>query len=206
MSKIFIQHRINSIAELSHCKSAYGVEIDLRSDLSQGGQLHIAHDAGIHGPLFCDWLKEYKKRQITGPLLVNTKEDLLEEKAIAELDQVQIKNYLFLDTAPPTLFRWVKNGKGKYFFLRHSAHEPLEAILPFQGKIDWVWVDCLEGKPMPLAGVNRLKQAGFKLCLVSPELQNQELAQKISEFQDLYKIADAVCTKKPEIWQKHLGD
>ena len=47
-----------------------------------------------------------------------------------------------------------------------------------------------------------LKQAGFKICLVSPELQKHPL-DRISEFkeQTIGMDIDAVCTKRPDLWK-----
>jgi hypothetical protein len=42
-----------------------------------------------------------------------------------------------------------------------------------KGMVDWVWVDCFSKVPLNREIYNILKDAGFKLCFVSPELQNQ---------------------------------
>ena len=49
---------------------------------------------------------------------------------------------------------------------------------------------------------SELKKAGFKICLVSPELQQHPL-DRISEFkkQIISLEIDAVCTKRPDLWQ-----
>ena len=51
--------------------------------------------------------------------------------------------------------------------------------------------------------LRKLKNAGFKLCLVSPELQQHPL-EKIKELKQYLKEeriqVDAVCTKEPLIW------
>jgi hypothetical protein len=51
-----------------------------------------------------------------------------------------------------------------------------------------------------------LKKAGFKLCLVSPELQGRDAIVEIPKLALLLKErhinADAVCTKRPDIWEK----
>ena len=57
---------------------------------------------------------------------------------------------------------------------------------------------------MPSQGckIEKLKEK-FKLCLVSPELQGQPIAN-IKSFNDLiapYPM-DAVCTKSPNVWFK----
>ena len=50
-----------------------------------------------------------------------------------------------------------------------------------------------------------LKQNGFKLCLVSPELQGHSIQDTISLKKLINQEAidvDSVCTKVPEIWSE----
>ena len=49
---------------------------------------------------------------------------------------------------------------------------------------------------------NHILESGFKICLVSPELQNQEYSMIKEHKKIIDKIdIDAVCTKKPELWK-----
>jgi hypothetical protein len=52
---------------------------------------------------------------------------------------------------------------------------------------------------------DKIKKAGFKICMVSPELQHHQLT-KINEFKE--QIIDweieAVCTKRPDPWEQNL--
>ena len=41
------------------------------------------------------------------------------------------------------------------------------------GRIKWIWVDCFNKLPINKDIYKVLKKNGFMLCLVSPELQNQ---------------------------------
>ena len=53
-----------------------------------------------------------------------------------------------------------------------------------------------------------LESAGFKLCLVSPELQGRSAENEIPRLVELLRerdiFADAVCTKRPELWEQAL--
>ena len=64
-------------------------------------------------------------------------------------------------------------------------------------KVDWVWVDCFSKLPIMKENYKLLREQGFKLCLVSPELQNQN--EKLEEYKTYLKnediIFDAICTK-----------
>ena len=86
-----------------------------------------------------------------------------------------------------------------------SEFESVETALTLAGKVDWVWVDCFTRFPLTGADANRLQSAGFKLCLVSPELQGRNGETEIPLLAALLKErginAEAVCTKRPELWE-----
>ncbi len=200
---IYIRHRVNSVDELQTVDPAHGIEIDLRSDVGRAGAIHLAHDPWVLGQDFDSWLDAFVARKIGGPLILNTKEDALEERATEVLQKRGVQSYFFLDTALPTLVRWSAAGKGKPFAVRISACEPVEAIAAFRGKVGWAWVDCFGGKPLAATEVARLK-SDFRICLVSPELQKQPL-ETIANFRELHALADAVCTKSPKTWTDLYG-
>ncbi len=194
---LYIRHRLNLLAELEQADPAQGVEIDIRSSGDKG--LRLIHDPVPGGQDFSSWLDHYQARKFRGPLVLNTKEDGLEERILAQLRERGIENFLFLDTAAPTLVRWAQTPLAAHFFLRLSTFEPVAALEPFVKRMNWVWVDCFGGVPLDSALVRQAKK-NFKVCLVSPELQGQP-AERIQDFAKLFALADAVCTKAPERWQ-----
>ena len=195
---IYIQHRVNSIDALKTLAPQLGVEIDIRSDLLNPGELHLSHDPWVRGDRFSDWLDVYKDKGFQGPIILNTKEDGLESRVLQLLQENKIENFFFLDTAAPTLVRWSIREKLKKFAVRLSAYEPVAALEAFRGAAEWIWVDCFDTIPLPASTLDNLKP-DFKICLVSPELQGGSLDQ-ISPFRNLLARADAVCTKQPERW------
>jgi hypothetical protein len=121
----------------------------------------------------------------------------LEKVLIEKCEAQKIQNFFFLDTALPTLVKWsLRNGE-KRFACRLSAYEPIESVLPFAGKTEWLWVDCFDGIPMNNEAVKKLRKS-FRICLVSPELQGVGLTD--SFIASLRDVADAVCTKLPLRW------
>ncbi len=199
---LFFRHRVNSAAEIAPLRREWGVEIDLRSDVHREGEIHLAHDAWRRGEAYEAWLRAYASGGRRGPVILNTKEDGLEERAL-ELALAAGVEPLFLDTALPTLVNWVRRGEGKRFFVRVSAWEPVEAVAAFRGEVRWAWVDCFGGEPMAAADVARLTP-DFQICLVSPELQGCS-PDAIGRFGDLWPMASAVCTKVPESWVERFG-
>ncbi len=202
MSKIYIQHRVNQSQLLKGIDKSYGCEVDLRTTVGQKGAIHLSHDPWTPAEDFREWLKVFVSEKIGGPLILNTKEDGLETRTLELLKEFGIQNYFFLDTALPTLVRWTQREGNKNFALRLSIHEPASALETFKGKADWLWVDCFGAVAIEAATVSSLKKS-FKVCLVSPELQGAPL-ETIQNFKELYRLADAICTKSPQTWIKNF--
>lgn len=187
-----IAHRINTIEQLKSTPHNFGVELDLRPE---GDKIIIHHDAFKPGEDFEEWLKHYNHALI----ILNTKAEGMENRILELMDKYNIKDYFFLDLSLPFLIRYMNQGVKK-MAVRFSEYEPLEFVMGFAGKVDWVWVDCFTDLPLSPESYNQLKKH-FKLCLVSPELQGYELS-RIDEFKKkLHGMSiDAVCTKRPDLW------
>lgn len=201
MSKVFLRHRVNRIQELASLEKSWGVEIDLRSAVNEKGSLHLSHDPWTPGDDFEAWLKEFKRLQIQGPVWLNTKEDGLEDRIEELMAKYELKNFVFLDTVLPTLVKKTQFEGKRHFAVRLSAYEPEEFVKCFKDKAEWVWVDCFQGIPFAADSVKKLK-SHFKVCLVSPELHGKSLRENLSLFLPLYELADAVCSKEPNLWPR----
>lgn len=192
-----ISHRRNTISELLATDSKYGVEVDIRSE---GTRLIIHHDPCVSGESFDDWINVYRH----GTLILNVKEEGLEARLISLMKSKGIDDYFFLDQSFPFLVKWSKAGEHRCA-VRVSEYETVDTALTLAGKVDWVWVDCFTHFPLSEQNAIRLKGAGFKLCLVSPELQGRaaeiEIPKLISLLKDRNIVADAVCTKRPDLWE-----
>ena len=193
-----ISHRCNTIKQLNATPKKYGIEVDIRS---YGEQLVIHHDPFIMGELFEDWISAYQHKT----LILNIKEEGLEAQLIKLMEIHGISDYFFLDQSFPFLIKWSKAGEHRCA-VRVSEFESIETALTLSGKVDWVWVDCFTHFPLTLNDAQKLKEAGFKLCLVSPELQGRdaeiEIPLLIELLNNLSIQADAVCTKRADLWEK----
>lgn len=192
-----IAHRRNTIEQLRATPVAYGVEVDIRS---HGEQLIIHHDALQAGESFDAWIAAYRH----GTLILNVKEEGLEAPLLALMRKHGIDDFFFLDQSFPFLVKWSKAGERRCA-VRVSEYESVDTALTLAGKVDWVWVDCFTHFALSGSDAQRLREAGFKLCLVSPELQGRaaepEIAQLAALLAERGIIADAVCTKRPDLWQ-----
>jgi hypothetical protein len=192
-----ISHRRNTVSELLATNSKYGIEVDIRSE---GDRLIIHHDPCVAGESFDEWIDVYQH----GTLILNVKEEGLESRLIALMQSKGITDYFFLDQSFPFLVKWSKAGEHRCA-VRVSEFESIETALTLAGKVDWVWVDCFTRFPLTKLDARRLKDAGFKICLVSPELQGRHANVEIPQLASLLKersiLADAVCTKRPDLWE-----
>jgi hypothetical protein len=191
-----IAHRRNAIEELASTPEEFGVEIDLRSF---GDRLVVTHDVFIDAVDFEDWLSHYAH----GTLILNVKEEGIEDRVAEVVKSRGIERFFFLDLSFPALERLTREGEPRVA-VRYSEFESIETVLSLQGRADWVWVDCFSRYPIDASSAKRLTQAGFRLCMVSPELQGHAVA-RISEFQDYLDdrgiTPSAVCTKRPDLWE-----
>ena len=192
-----ICHRRNTVSELLATDSKYGIEVDIRSE---GDRLIIHHDPCVAGESFEEWIDAYRH----GTLILNVKEEGLEARLIALMQSKGITDYFFLDQSFPFMVKWSKAGEHRCA-VRVSEFESIETALTLAGKVDWVRVDCFTRFPLSEHDAKRLKDAGFKLCLVSPELQGRDANVEIPQLASLLKkrniVADTVCTKRPDLWE-----
>jgi len=191
---LFCSHRINTIKQLKEISPKLGIEIDLRDNIN--GEIYIAHDPFEIGELFNNFLKYYNHSFI----ILNIKSERIEYKILELLKKYNIVNYFFLDSSFPMIYN-LSNAGEKKCAIRFSEYEGLDTVLSMKNKVDWVWVDCFTKNPLNKENYKILKDAGFKLCFVSPELQNQP--DKLEEYRDYFLrnniILDMVCTKNYNI-------
>jgi len=191
-----ILHRVNTIGLLEKTSLDIGVEVDIRSN---GENLILHHDPFEEGELFGDWIKSYHH----GTLILNVKEEGLEGPILSLINQYKIKDFFFLDQSFPFLRKTAFMGESRCA-VRVSEYENIETVLALSGLVDWVWVDCFSRFPLNKDEANQLKNSGFKLCLVSPELQGREDRSHVIEFrrqiEQLGIKGDAVCTKYTDLW------
>lgn len=84
----FIAHRVNTIEELNKLPVNYGVEIDLRDS---GDKLILQHDPFTDGEDFETYLQLYRH----GTMIINSKSERIEHKALELLNSYQITDYFF---------------------------------------------------------------------------------------------------------------
>ena len=192
---LIILHRRNTLDLLTETPSEWGVEIDVRS---YGDKLVVHHDPFVEALSLEKWLTGYHHRLV----ILNAKEEGLEDRLLQLMAQHHIKDFFFLDQSFPFLIKTARSGESRCA-VRVSEYESVETALTLAGMVQWVWIDVFTRFPLDRESYNRLKEAGFKLCLVSPELQGlslEMLKALQSEIAHLDITMDAVCTKLPQYW------
>ena len=194
---IIVRHRRNLRRELEETPTDLGIEVDIRS---QGSELVIHHDPFVVGERFEDWIEAYAHRL----LILNVKEEGLEERLLAIMQRRGIEEFFFLDQSFPFLIRTARQGERRCA-VRVSEYESVDTALSLSGMVEWVWVDCFTRFPLEGDDARALQAAGMKLCLVSPELQDRTDPNEIEAIRNVLGRAkimvEAVCTKEPELWR-----
>jgi len=197
---LFVSHRINTVKELQKVPLEYGVEVDLRD---HNGTIYMQHDPYIteHAEMFEAFLKHYHHRFI----ILNIKSERIEWEIIKLLQKYGIEDYFFLDSSFPMTYQLLRNGENN-IAIRFSEYEPIDMALKLSPK--WVWVDCFTCLPLDAETYKKLRNNNVKICIVSPELQNQD--SKLEQYATYMKendiIPDMICTKSYNIvrWMAFL--
>ena len=195
---IIINHRCNTIGKLKKTPTKYGIEVDIRTF---GNKIIVHHDPFINGESFSKWIKYYSHKF----LILNVKEEGLEKKLLKIMRLNKIENFFLLDQSFPFLIKTlVKNEKR--CALRVSDFESFETALKLKIKPHWIWLDCFVQLPLIVKKLKILKRQSYKICIVSPELHSmsrvKEVSQIIKKIKKIKFYFDAVCTKKPLLWNE----
>ena len=199
----YISHRVNKKEDLLKTPLKYGVELDLRDGLD--GRIYIEHNPFTGGEDFEEYLKEYHH----GTMILNIKSERIEEKVLELVHQYDVKSYFFLDSSFPMIFLLASKGISDTA-IRFSEFEGLDTICNMAGKVKWVWVDCFTRMPLTAEIFAQLKKWGYKICIVSPELQGQP--DKIEVYAEMLKnqniFPDAICTKQYQMnrWMNYFPE
>jgi hypothetical protein len=196
---IKIQHRVNSLKKLKNTDHNFGVEVDVRSI---NKKLILNHEPFQKATSLNTFLKKFNHKF----LILNVKEEGIENLILNYVKKNRIKNYFLLDVTVPKIFQFIKNKKKNNLCLRISKFERLNQLNFFNKKIEWIWVDTFDNK-IPL-NINDLEgySKKFKLCLVSPELvktNNIDVIKFIKINKYKLNFFSAVCSKNIKTWEKY---
>lgn len=185
-----IRHRINSLEELADVPSFYGIEFDVREGPID---VVVTHDPWTYGPLLSDFLAACHHAFY----IVNIKCEGIEDRVLELLRTYGIDTFFLLDCSFPSIVRLSRLGEHRTA-IRVSEYEGLDTAVAMAGRSEWIWLDVFSRIPIGAEDCKRLQSLGYKICLVSPELQKQP--EKIAEYGWITQHVDAICTKVPTQW------
>ena len=151
-----------------------GVEIDVNTHLDK---LVLKHDPFGTGDLLKNYLNLFKHKF----LIINIKIEGIEENILNYLNKLKIKNFFFLDSSFPYIFKLSKKLTRK-FALRISDFESIETAYKMKNKIEWIWIDCFNNYNLSVKEIKKLQKLKYKLCLVSPDLHKRKIRIKDKLF------------------------
>ena len=186
------RHRVNTIDALEATAPGLGIELDLRSD---GDRVIVTHDPFTDGPTIEELFPKIGGR----PCIFNVKCEGIEARVLDLARRHGIDDFFFLDLSIPAAVKLWRQGETR-LAVRWSEYEPAAGVLAWSGRARWVWVDCFNAFPADDEEWAKVS-AAFKVCLVSPELQAHG-AEAIERARVALATRryDAVCTKRPELW------
>ncbi len=187
MKPLIIAHRVNTVEKLRTVPREYGIEVDLRAE---GDRIIMHHDPFQGGEDFEELLKEYNHQLA----IFHLKETGIEPRIMELAKKYDIGDYFFHDMEPPLVFEHTRENALRQIAVRFSEAEPIELALAHKGLVNWVYLDVHTQLPLTPEAYEKLRQAGFKLCLTSPSLLGRpEDIEKYKQYMKKHSIEiDAV--------------
>jgi hypothetical protein len=199
---MLIAHRINTLEALKALQPDTPIEFDVReSDY----ECSVRHDAFKPGSSLVKFLPYLKTRFC----IVNIKCEGIEHYILNLFKLYEIENFIFLDCSIPMIHKLTQQGESR-IAVRWSEYESLESVLSWAGKVQWIWVDCFTKYPLTKQTFDQVCNLGFKLCLVSPELQGRchDIEPYCTMLLENSIHPHAICTKLHNFhcWSKLYSD
>ncbi|MEK9986365.1 MAG: hypothetical protein VW879_16630, partial [Opitutae bacterium] len=97
-------HRKNTVQALLETPGHFGVEIDIRS---KDDNLYLQHDPFKDGTPFDEWITHFNHAGV----ILNVKEEGLEDRLTEKMTATGCENYFFLDQSFPFLVKTSSSGE-----------------------------------------------------------------------------------------------
>ena len=179
------------MANIPDISDTDGAEFDIRDS---DGEILVTHDPYTTGDIFRDYVGRLPSH---GMYIVNVKSEGIELDAIRLMEEAGLRDFFLLDCSFPRIKALAIGHKESRIAIRVSEYEGIDTALKMAGYVDWIWLDVFTRLPIGHEEMNALRAAGYKICLVSPELQGQP--ERIEEYAGQMLadgwIPDAICGK-----------
>ena len=181
-----LKHRVNCISEID---LKHGAEIDVRD---HNGVIVLSHDyPNNNSESLVTFLKHFPKNQL---LAINIKSCGIEAD-VNNIVQENHEKYFLFDFSLPSLLKSI-NMKIPCA-LRLSEYEKELIKGP-----TWVWVDSFHSIWFDDEYLKLIKNKGYNVALVSPELHMRSNELDYEKIKSLIskKLVDAICTDMVNSW------
>jgi hypothetical protein len=181
-----LKHRVNHVSDIN---TKYGAEIDVRD---HNGVIVLSHDyPDNNSESLVTFLKHFPKNQL---LAINVKSCGIEIDVNNIVKQNHEKYFLF-DFSLPSLLKSINMKIPCALRLSEYEKELLKGPT-------WVWVDSFHSIWYDDKYLELIKNKGYKIMLVSPELHMRSDQLDYKKIKSLInkKLVDAICTDMPKDW------
>lgn len=182
-----LKHRVNHISEID---LEYGAEIDVRD---HNGKIVLSHDyPDNNSESLIDFLKHFPKNNL---LAINVKSCGIETD-VYNILKLNHENYFLFDFSFPYLLKSTHMNIPCALRLSEYEKELIEGP-------KWVWIDSFQSIWYDAQYVEMIKNKGYKIVIVSPELHKRTEQQDYEKIKSLIskKLVDAICTNIPDKWK-----
>ena len=180
-----LKHRVNSFDEINN---NFGIELDVRD---QNGELVVSHDLPDTSTIKLEnFLQKIDKNKLVA---INIKSVEIEKRLKEIISNANLKNYFTFDWPIPALIK----AQNNHLICAFRLSEYEKELFP---NCSWIWIDSFNEIWYDEKMLSDLKDKGYNLALVSPELHGRR--NDFEKFEMIVNtgLADAICTNKPEYW------
>lgn len=172
-------------------KKGYGIETDVRD---YNGELIVSHNVAKEKTfLFEDVLKLYKDLNCTSLIAINIKADGIQKMLGDLLNKYAISNYFVFDMSIPE--QVVYHKMDFKVATRMSEYERGPVL---SRKSVAIWMDEWEESWINANEINKFREAGKLVSIISPEIHgrdNAQLWQELTQFKEDDRVI--LCTDIP---------
>ena len=182
-----LKHRVNHISEIN---LEFGAEIDVRD---HNGVIVLSHDyPNDNSEQLVDFIKFFPKNQL---LAINVKSCGIEVDVNNMMKQNH-KNYFLFDFSLPYLLNSIKLNIPCAQRLSEYEKDLIKGPR-------WIWIDSFSSIWYDEKYLKLIKDKGYKISLVSPELHKRSNLQDYEKIKSMISkdLIDAICTDELDIWK-----
>ena len=182
-----LKHRVNHISEID---LEFGAEIDVRD---HKGVIVLSHDyPDDNSERLIDFIQSFPKNQL---LAINVKSCGIETD-VNNIIKQNHENYFLFDFSLPYLLNSINLNIPCALRLSEFEKELIEGP-------QWIWIDSFSSIWYDDKYIELIKNKGYKIALVSPELHKRTNLQDHEKIKYLISknLIDAICTDDVEKWK-----